>query len=161
MVTSLGKIPKNWPPLKFHFAARTTSPYSITPFLMLYFGINLIWSHFFSFLLSNWLFAAKFSKCSNSLNFEAKFNCNTTKPNVPKWRKKCTGLKLDLVPFNGPQMQFLSDHNFERPCIYMKSYHLSQQPSSAHNYQNWKKDSFFVHTILRVWWRHDPCWKEN
>ena len=62
-------------------------------------------------------FSACFSKCSNSLNFEAKINCNTTKPNVPKWRKRCTGLKLDLVPFNGPQMQFLSDHNFEGPCI--------------------------------------------
>ena len=61
-------------------------------------------------------FSAHFSNCSNSLNFEAKINCNTTKPNVPKWRKRCTGLKLDLVPFNGPQMQFLSDHNFEGPC---------------------------------------------
>ena len=74
---------------------------------------------FTPFCFLNWSFAAKFSKCSNSLNFEAKFNCNTTKPNVPKCRRKCTGLKLDLEPFNGPQMQFLSDHNFEGPCIFM------------------------------------------
>ena len=79
-------------------------------------------------LLSNWLFAEKFSNCSNSLNFEAKINCNTTKPNVPKWRKRCTGLKLDLVPFNGPQMQFLSDHNFEGPCtIHILDIALSQK----------------------------------
>ena len=45
----------------------------------------------------------KTSNCSNSLNFEAKIKCNTIKPNVPKWRKTCTGLKFDLVHFNGPQ----------------------------------------------------------
>ena len=26
---------------------------------------------------------------------------------------------FDLVPFNGPQMQFLSNHNFEGPCRYI------------------------------------------
>jgi hypothetical protein len=45
----------------------------------------------------------KISNCSNSLNFEAKLNCNTIKPNVPKWRKTCTGLKFDLLDFYGPQ----------------------------------------------------------
>ena len=40
---------------------------------------------------------------SNSLNFEAKIKCNTIKPNVPKWRKTCTGLKFDLLNFYGPQ----------------------------------------------------------
>ena len=45
----------------------------------------------------------KISNCSNSLNFEAKINCNTIKPNVPKWRKTCTGLKFDLLDFYGPQ----------------------------------------------------------
>ena len=45
----------------------------------------------------------KISNCSNSLNFEAKINCNTIKPNVPKWRKTCTGLKFDLLNFYGPQ----------------------------------------------------------
>ena len=75
-------------------------------------------------------FSARFSNCSNSLNFEAKINCNTTKPNVPKWRKRCTGLKLDLVPFNGPQMQFLSDHNFEGPCI-LSTLDVSPLPRSA------------------------------
>ena len=41
----------------------------------------------------------KTSNCSNSLNFEAKIKCNTIKPNVPKWRKTCTGLKFDLLDF--------------------------------------------------------------
>ena len=45
----------------------------------------------------------KTSNCSNSLNFEAKIKCNTIKPNVPKWRKTCTGLKFDLLDFYGPQ----------------------------------------------------------
>ena len=45
----------------------------------------------------------KISNCSNSLNFEAKIKCNTIKPNVPKWRKTCTGLKFDLLDFYGPQ----------------------------------------------------------
>ena len=79
-------------------------------------GINLIWCHFYSCLLSNWLFAEKFSNCSNSLNFEAKINCNTIKPNVPKWRKTCTGLKYDLLHFYGPQSHILSGDTFEGPC---------------------------------------------
>ena len=101
-------------PLKisFYCQGNITRP----PFLMLGSGIILIWCHFYSCFLSNWLSAEKISNCSNSLNFEAKINCNTNKPNVPKWRKRCTGLKHDLVPFDGPQMQFLSDHNFEGPC---------------------------------------------
>ena len=45
----------------------------------------------------------KNSNCAKSLNFEAKINCNTIKPNVPKWRKTCTGLKFDLLNFYGPQ----------------------------------------------------------
>ena len=45
----------------------------------------------------------KISNCSNSLNFEAKINCNTIKSNVPKWRKISTGLKYDLLNFYGPQ----------------------------------------------------------
>ena len=65
-------------------------------------SVSLIWCHFHSCYLPNCLFAEKFSNCSNSLNFEAKINCNTFKSNVPKWRKKCTGLKFDLVHFNGP-----------------------------------------------------------
>ena len=51
----------------------------------------------------------KTSNCSNSLNFEAKFNCNTTRQNDLKWRKTCTGLKFDLVHFNGPQTNFIVD----------------------------------------------------
>ena len=45
----------------------------------------------------------KISNCSNSLNFEAKINCNTIKQNVPKWRKTCIGLKFYLLNFYGPQ----------------------------------------------------------
>ena len=63
----------------------------------------------FTFLLENWLFAGRFSNCSKSLNFEAKINCNSIKTNVPKWRKTCTGLKFDLVHFNGPQTKFIVD----------------------------------------------------
>ena len=54
----------------------------------------------------NWLFAAKFSNCSNSLNYEAKINCNTNKLNVPKCRKICIWLKFNLVHFNGPRTKF-------------------------------------------------------
>ena len=79
-------------------------------------GISLIWCHFYSCLLSNWLFTEKFSNCSNSLNFEAKINCNTIKPNVPKWRKTCTGLKFDWLHFYGPQSHILSGDTFEGPC---------------------------------------------
>ena len=104
------------PPLKFHFTARTTLPYPWTPFLMLGSCIRLIWCHFYSCFLSNWLLAEKFSNCSNSLNFEAKINCNTTEPNVPKWRKTCTGLQFDIVHFNGPQSHILFVGNLWGPC---------------------------------------------
>ena len=60
-------------------------------------------------------FSARFSNCSNSLNFEAKINCNTIKPNVPKWRKTCTGLKFDLLNFYGPQSNI---HTFEIPVFF-------------------------------------------
>ena len=58
---------------------------------------------------------SKISNCSNSLNFEAKINCNTIKPNVPKWRKTCTGLKFDLLNFYGPQSNI---HIFENPLFF-------------------------------------------
>ena len=79
-------------------------------------GISLIWCNFYSCLLSKWLFAEKFSSCSNSLNFEAKINCNTSKPNVPKWRKTCTGLQFYVVHFNGSQSHLLSGGNLWGPC---------------------------------------------
>ena len=60
-------------------------------------------------------FSARFSNCSNSLNFEAKINRNTTKQNDLKWRKTCTGLKFDLVHFNGPQTKFIVDSLYEHP----------------------------------------------
>ena len=79
-------------------------------------SVSLIWCHFHSCYLSNCLFAEKFSNCSNSLNFEAKINCNSIKSNVPKWRKICIGLKFDLVYFNGPQTKFKNVDNFGGPC---------------------------------------------
>ena len=57
----------------------------------------------------------KISNCSNSLNFKAKINCNTIKPNVPKWRKTCTGLKFDLLDFYGPQSNI---HTFWDPTFF-------------------------------------------
>ena len=80
-------------------------------------SISLIWCHFYSCLLSNWLFAEKFSNCSYTLTFEAKINCNTIKQNVPKWRLTCTGLKFDLLYFYGPQSHILSGGNIWGPCI--------------------------------------------
>ena len=57
----------------------------------------------------------KISICSNWLNFEAKINCNNIKPNVPKWRKTCTGLKFDLLNFYGPQSNI---HTFWDPIFF-------------------------------------------
>ena len=57
----------------------------------------------------------KISNCSNSLNFEAKINCNTIKQNVPKWRKTCIGLKFYLLNFYGPQSNI---HTFWDPSFF-------------------------------------------
>ena len=72
----------------------------------------------FTFLLANWWFAARFSSCSSSLNFEAKINFYTTKENCRKCRAKCTGLKLDLGPFSGSQKRLLFNRISWWPCIY-------------------------------------------
>ena len=70
----------------------------------------------FTFLLANWWFAARFSSCSSSLNFEAKINFYTTKENCRKCRAKCTGLKLDLGPFSGSQKRLLFNRISWWPC---------------------------------------------
>ena len=70
-----------------------------------------------SILFAKRQFRACFSNCSNSLNFEAKISCNTTKPNDLKWRKTCTGLKFDLVYFNGPQTKFIGDSLYKHPVV--------------------------------------------
>ena len=72
----------------------------------------------FTFLLANWWFAARFSSCSSSLNFEAKINFYTTKENCRKCRAKCTGLKLDLGPFSGSQKRLLFNRISWWPCIF-------------------------------------------
>ena len=71
----------------------------------------------FTFLLANWWFAARFSSCSSSLNFEAKINFYTTKENCRKCRAKCTGLKLDLGPFSGSQKRLLFNRISWWPCM--------------------------------------------
>ena len=71
----------------------------------------------FTFLLANCWFAARFSSCSSSLNFEAKINFYTTKENCRKCRAKCTGLKLDLGPFSGSQKRLLFNRISWWPCI--------------------------------------------
>ena len=74
------------------------------------FDFGLIFTH----LLANWSFAARFTNCSNSLNFEAKINFKT-RQNDLKWQKTCTGLKFDLEHFNGPQTKFIVDSLYEHP----------------------------------------------
>ena len=82
--------------------------------------IYLILSYLFKLVcFLNWLFAAKFSNCSDSLNFEAKSNCNTIKSNVLKGRKICIGLKFNLVHFDGPQTKFEKLDHFEGPCTFV------------------------------------------
>jgi len=76
----------------------------------------------FTFLLANWWFAARFSNCSSSLNFEAKSNFYTIKENCWKCRAKCTGLKLDLGPFSGSQKRLLFNRISWWPCIYQILY---------------------------------------
>ena len=48
-------------------------------------------------------------------------NCNTTRQNDLKWRKRYTGLKFDLVHFDGPQTKFIFDSLYKHPvCINCK-----------------------------------------
>merc|ERR1712218_281561 len=68
-------------------------------------------------LYASWPFAARFSNCSNSLNFEAKINFNTTRQNDLKWRKTCTGLKFDLEHFNAPLAKFIGDSLYKHPVV--------------------------------------------
>ena len=80
-----------------------------------WFDLGLI----YTFLLADWWFAARFSNCSSSLNFEAKSNFYTIKENCWKCRAKCTGLKLDLGPFSGSQKRLLFNRISWWPCSHM------------------------------------------
>ena len=82
-----------------------------------------------SILYVNRPFAARFSNCSNSLNFEAKISFNTTRQNDLKWRKTCTGLKFDLEHFNGPQTKFICDSLYKHPVCGLKF--AKNQPSGS------------------------------
>ena len=116
----LGQNSRKLTPLKISFYCQGTITLPNNTFFIAWqwhqFDFGVI---FTLFCFPNWLFAAKFSHCSNSLNFEAKINCNTIKPNVLKWRKTCTGLKFDSIHFYGPQSHIiLSGDNLWGPCIY-------------------------------------------
>ena len=63
-------------------------------------------------MVSQLIFASKLSE------LEVKIYCNTTKPNVPKWRQISIGLKFNLVHFNCPQSHILLLDHFEGPCIW-------------------------------------------
>jgi len=71
-------------------------------------------------LFVNRPFAAQYSNCCNSLNFQAKINFKTTRQNELKWRKTCTGLKFDLEHFNGPQTKFIGDSLYKHPVFNTK-----------------------------------------
>ena len=101
-------LQQNWrneTPLKiqFYFTTNITQPKNICSkaWQQHRFDFGLI----FIIFLAIWLFATQFSNCSNSLNFEAKINFNTSKVKFPRQREKCTGFKLDFGPFNAPQTQ--------------------------------------------------------
>ena len=104
----LGQNARKETPFKIQFYCQDNINLLSAPFLNLINGICLFFlPHFHPLCLlviCSWLFAAQFSNCSNSLNFEAKINFNTTKQNDLKWRKTCTGLKFDLEHFSGPQI---------------------------------------------------------
>ena len=70
-----------------------------------------------SILFVNMRFSARFSNCCNSLNFEAKINFNTIRQNDLKWRKRYTGLKFDLVHFDGHQTKFIFDSLYKHPVL--------------------------------------------
>ena len=72
-----------------------------------------------SILLAKRQISACFSNCSISLNFKDKINCNTTKQNDLKWGKTYTGLKFDLVHFNGPQTKFICDSLYKHPVFFI------------------------------------------
>ena len=86
-----------------------------------WFDLGLI----YTFLLADWWFAARFSNCSSSLNFEAKSNFYTIKENCWKCRAKCTGLKLDLGPFSGSQKRLLFNRISWWPCMLWGKGHCS------------------------------------
>ena len=118
-------------------------------------GISLIWSHFYLCLLCNWLFAEQFSNCYNSLNFEAKINCNTSKPNVLKCRKTCTGIKFDLMHFNGPQSHILFVDHFETPCRCKKNV-CTTHAHNLHIPSNFNVD-IRCKSWQCSWWRCPPA----
>ena len=113
----LGQNARKETPFKIQFYCQDNIHLLSASFLNLINGIGLF------FCLISTLYACLLVICSpifkllyNSLNFEAKINCNTIKPNVPKWRKTCTGLKFALLHFYGPQSHILSGDTFEGPC---------------------------------------------
>ena len=87
-------------------------------------------------LFINRPFAARFSNCCNSLNFEAKINFNATWQHELKWRKTCTGLKFDLEHFNGPQTKFICDSLYKHPVHRADSSRLRHQTMHMQIFSN-------------------------
>ena len=77
-------------------------------------------------------------------------NCNTTRQNDLKWRKRCTGLKFDLVHFDGPQTKFIFDSLYKHPvcinCKFVKYIFLHYKMSSI----TFFNDSIFAHPAIVV-----------
>ena len=126
------KLTKNCPFLAKHMVLEPNWRKYTTLKNQFYYGVNInqprnicskAWQYhcfdfglIFTLFLAIWLFAVWFSKCTNSLNFEAKINFNTSKVKFPRQREKCTGLKLDLGPFNASQTQIKYINNCWQPC---------------------------------------------
>ena len=102
---SILQINRLEPLLKFNFTLMTPSLHPKTPFLELGSGMGLILASLSHICLLTGNLLPDFQITLNSLNFEAKINFNTTKENCLKCRAKCTGLKLNLGPLNGPHTQ--------------------------------------------------------
>ena len=78
--------------IKIHFHTNIYLP--INSFSLLLNGIGFILAFivcYYTCLLCYLQFAAQFFYCSNSLNFQLKIKCHTTRQNVPLCRKRCTG----------------------------------------------------------------------
>ena len=95
-------------------------------------------------------FFARFSNCSNSLNFKAKINFKTTRQNDLKWRKTCTGLKFDLEHFNGPQTKFIGDSLYKHPVFTHSRLSFYPPPALFHCAETNRKVSLLLLSTYRV-----------
>lgn len=112
----LGQNTRKETPFKIQFYCQDIINLLFAHFLNHINGISLFFlPHFHALCLLAGKFAARFSNCCNSLNFEAEVNFNTTMQNDLKWRETCTGLKFDLELFNDSQTKFICDSLYKHP----------------------------------------------